>query len=140
MKKNIWVALLTLLFALNASAQNNKHFDPVKFDRELEQFVATEACLCPQESSAFFPLYRELRKKKKVLFDQSRRLRHTDISNDKACEETIRKQDDLDIEMKELQREYHNKFMKVVPASKVLKVIRAEEKFHRQYFKKVANH
>ena len=139
MKKGL-LAILLLILALGISAQNKKQFDPAKFDAELEQFITTEACLSPQESSAFFPLYREMRKKQKVLFDQSRRLRHTDLSNDKACEDAIRNQDALDIEIKELQQKYHNKFMKILPASKVLKLIRAEDKFHRQYFKRMAKH
>ncbi|MBQ7470910.1 MAG: hypothetical protein IJS97_00575 [Prevotella sp.] len=140
MKKSLFVILLLMILSLGASAQKKNHFDPAKFDAELEQFITTEACLSPQESSALFPLYREMRKKQKVLFDQSRRLRHTDLSNDKACADAIKSQDALDIEIKELQQKYHNKFMKILPASKVLKLIRAEEKFHRQYFKRMAKH
>ena len=140
MKKILFV-VCSLLLALNLFAQQEKpNFDPAKFEAELEQFVTTEACLCPNEASAFFPVYREMRKKQKVIFDQIRRSRHTDTSNDKACEEAIQKQDRLDLEIKQLQQDYHNQFMRIIPASKVLKVIRAEEKFHRQYFRKMAKH
>ena len=38
--------------------------------------------------------------------------------------------------MKQLQQEYHNRFMYILPASKVLKIIKAEEKFHRRAFKR----
>ena len=40
--------------------------------------------------------------------------------------------------MKKLQQDYHNKFMKVLPASKVFRIIQAEENFHRQMFKRAA--
>ena len=43
----------------------------------------------------------------------------------------------VDLEMKELQLEYHKKFCKVLPAGVVLKIIRADEKFHRQAFQRM---
>ena len=39
--------------------------------------------------------------------------------------------------MYQLQQEYHARFLTVLPASKVLSVIRAEEKFHRQAFRRM---
>ena len=40
--------------------------------------------------------------------------------------------------MKKIQQEYHLKFCKVLSPGKVLAVIKAEEKFHRQAFKRMA--
>ena len=39
--------------------------------------------------------------------------------------------------MKQLQQEYHSRFLYILPASKVLRILKAEEQFHRQAFKKV---
>ena len=46
----------------------------------------------------------------------------------------IQKSDECELQLKEIQQQYHKKFMKVLPASKVYDVLRAEEKFHRQIF------
>lgn len=131
---------LLLAFPVVATAQKEQRpkFDPVKFEAELEQFITTEAGLSPQEAAQFFPVYREMQKKQRVIFDEMRRFRHMDINDNQACEDAIEKQDKMDIQIKEIQQQYHVKFMKVLPAGKVFKILRAEEKFHRQAFKRVA--
>ena len=96
-------------------------FDPARFEAELEQFIVEEACLTPKEASVFFPLYREMRKKQMVYFNKMRR-----------------EADQRDLDLKKLQQQYHNKFMKVLSPSKTFRVIRAEEKFHRKIFKRAA--
>ena len=79
-----------------------------------------------------------MRKKQRMLFMKMDNYRHVDFCNNKQCENAIRSLDEIDIQMKELQQRYHVKFMNILPASKVLKVIRAEEKFHRRAFRKAA--
>lgn len=135
-------SLLCLAFVLVGASPimaqgKNKGFDPKKFEAELEQFVTTEAALSPQEAAAFFPVYRQLMKRQRMLFDEMRRYHHVDTRNNEACAQAIRKQDELDIEMKQLQQEYHGRFMLILPAGKVMSVIKAEEKFHRMMFKRM---
>lgn len=113
-------------------------FDPVKFEKELEQFIVTEAALTPSESAKFFPVYREMRKKQIAYFGNMQRNRFVDTSDNKACERAIREADQRDLDLKLLQREYHEKFMVILSPAKAMKVIRAEEKFHRQIFRKAA--
>ena len=132
----IFVAM-ALLYASEAGAQGPRLFDPAKFQADLEQFITMEAALTPQESADFFPLYREMRKKQMVFFDDDRRFKHVDLTDDKACEEVIHRHDSNDIKMKEIQQEYHNKFLRILPAGKVFRIIRAEDRFHRQMFKRV---
>ena len=117
---------------------NRPPFDPVKFEKELEQFIVTEAALTPSESAKFFPVYREMRKKQIAYFGNMQRNRFVDTSDNKACERAIREADQRDLDLKLLQREYHEKFMVILSPAKAMKVIRAEEKFHRQIFRKAA--
>lgn len=111
-------------------------FDPARFQRELEQFIVGEACLSPQEASVFFSVYREWKTKERALWGQRRRYRHIDPSNDAEALEAIRQQDKLDIEIKKLQQQYHEKILKMLPAGKVLQIIIAEDKFHRKAFRR----
>lgn len=112
-------------------------FNPAKFEADLEQFITTNACLTPKEAAKFFPVYRQMMKKQRVLFDEVRRARQINPKDNEACAESIRKQDELDMQIKLLQQEYHARFMILLSPSKVLAVIKAEEKFHRQMFKKM---
>lgn len=132
--------LVMTMMGLTCYAGNSQtpcsSFDPKRFEAELEQYITIHASLTPQEASKFFPVYRQMMKKMRSCFDEMRRYHFVNPADERGCAEAIRRQDELDIEMKQLQQEYHNRFMYILPASKVLKIIKAEEKFHRQAFKR----
>lgn len=133
--------LVMTMMGLTCYAENSQGqrppFDPKRFEAELEQYITIHASLTPQEASKFFPVYRQMMKKQRALFDEMRRLRMINLKDNEACEEAIRKQDELDIQIKQLQQEYHGRFLMMLPANKVLSIIKAEEKFHRQIFRKM---
>lgn len=151
MKKNILkcsmgqilrTTMLMILMLCTFGVANGQHrkrppFNPAKFEADLEQFITVNACLSPSQAASFFPVYRQMMKKQRALFDEMRRLRMINPKDNEACEEAIRKQDELDIQIKQLQQEYHGKFLMMLPANKVLSIIKAEEKFHRQIFRKM---
>ena len=151
MKKNILkcsmgqilrTTMLMILMLCTFGVANGQHrkrppFNPAKFEADLEQFITVNACLSPSQAASFFPVYRQMMKKQRALFDEMRRLRMINQKDNEACEEAIRKQDELDIQIKQLQQEYHGRFLMMLPANKVLSIIKAEEKFHRQIFRKM---
>lgn len=151
MKKNILkcsmgqilrTTVLMILMLCTFGVANGQHrkrppFNPAKFEADLEQFITVNACLSPSQAASVFPVYRQMMKKQRALFDEMRRLRMINPKDNEACEEAIRKQDELDIQIKQLQQEYHGRFLMMLPANKVLSIIKAEEKFHRQIFKKM---
>lgn len=134
--------MLMILILCTFGVANGQHrkrppFNPAKFEADLEQFITVNACLSPSQAASFFPVYRQMMKKQRALFDEMRRLCMTNPKDNEACEEAIRKQDELDIQIKQLQQEYHGRFLMMLPANKVLSIIKAEEKFHRQIFRKM---
>lgn len=139
-----FLALFAMLMICIASVaeqpQGRKHpdgFNPKRFQAELEQFITTNACLTPQEAAKFFPVYRQMGKKMRMIFDEMRRFRHVNPNDNAACAEAIRRQDELDIQLKQLQQEYHARFMTILSPNKVFGVIKAEERFHRQAFRRI---
>lgn len=138
LKTTMLMILMLCTFGV-ANGQHRKRppFNPAKFEADLEQFITVNACLSPSQAASFFPVYRQMMKKQRALFDEMRRLRMTNPKDNEACEEAIRKQDELDIQIKQLQQEYHGRFLMMLPANKVLSIIKAEEKFHRQIFRKM---
>ncbi len=137
--KKILLFCLLFIGTLNIVAQQqHKHkFDPKQFEADMEQYIVTEAALTPNEASAFFPLYKEMMGKQRTLFSKMHAYRHVDMTDEAACRKAIREMDEADVAIKELQQQYHQKFCKVLSPSKVLRVIKAEEKFHRQQFKRM---
>lgn len=139
MNNRIVISLIFLLTAITAGAQDNKgaSFSPEKFRAEMEQFITREACLTPKEASKFFPVYDEMNKKQRIIFDSMRRLAKSKPTDEAGCRDAIRKRDKMDLELKNIQQTYHEKFLTIIPASKLFDVLKAEERFHRRMLKKV---
>lgn len=133
----IIIAAVLAMPQLNAQKRECK-FDAKRFQASLEQFITKEAALTPREAASFFPVYREFLKKQRRFFDEMHHNRRFKPVSEAECREAIQKRDEADLQMKELQKQYHNKFLKILPASKVYDIIRAEDRFHRQSFKKAA--
>lgn len=133
MRKILLILVVACVCLLTVSAQEHgKGFSPEKFDAELRQFIIQEAGLTADEVAKFFPLYNEMRDKQRELFMRQRKLGMGRPSDESACKKAIQERDDVEVEQKRVQQTYHNKFLCVLSASKVYKVIQAEDRFHRK--------
>ena len=131
--------LLAFAFALCLSAQEadgQQKFSPDKFDAELRQFITDEAKLTEQEAEKFFPVYKEMQAMQRVVFGKQKALAKSTPGDEEACKEAIRQRDENDLEMKRIQQTYHEKFLKLLPASKVYAILLAEDQFHRRMLKR----
>ena len=128
--------IVALLMAVTAGAQQPRgqqpKFSPEKFRIEMEQFITQEACLTPQEAAAFFPIFNEMNHKLRLVYERQRQQGRIKPADEKGCRDAIKKRDELDVELKQIQQNYHNKMLNVIPASKLYDVINAEERFHRR--------
>lgn len=134
--KKILTIVVILLTALTVKAETPQQFSPEKFQADLEQFITNEANLTPEESMKFFPLYREMQQKQRVVFKQMKDLGVNKPADEAACKKALEKRDELELEQKRIQQNYHKQFLNVLPASKVYDVIKAENHFHRTAFRK----
>jgi len=134
--KKILTIVVILLSALTMKAETPQQFSPEKFQADLEQFITNEANLTPEESKKFFPLYREMQQKQRVVFKQMKDLGVNKPADEAACKKALEKRDELELEQKRIQQNYHKQFLNVLPASKVYDVIKAENHFHRTAFRK----
>lgn len=148
--KRLTTILFASVLAISATAQNfgqrpqgfgqrpqgfgqqTQKFSPEKFQADLEQFITKEACLTPQESAKFFPVYKEMQAKQRAVYDRQRQLGFGKPADEKGCEKAIRQRDEYDLELKRIQQTYHNKFLSIISASKLYDVLKAEDRFHRQ--------
>ena len=137
--KRLAIVLYTLFLVLTVSAQGQGGmggFSPEKFDAELKKFITKEAGLTQKEADKFFPLYKEMQQKQRVLFGKQQQLeRQKRPTDEKGCENAIKQHDELDLELRRIQQLYHNKMLKIIPASKLYEIMKAENRFHRQQFR-----
>lgn len=135
MRKLLFSTVIMIMVVLGVSAEEQQKFSPEKFQADLEQYITTEAGLTIEEAAKFFPLYREMQQKQRVVYNKIHEL--FKLPHDEAsCKRAIQRRDQLEIELKQIAQTYHNKFLRVIPASKVIGTIVAEDKFHRRAFRK----
>jgi hypothetical protein len=132
----MYLALLLMAFNIIANAQEDKIFSPAKFDAALQHFITTEAKLTQQEALKFFPVYREMQSMQRPLFDRQRKLVSEQPQDEASSLKAIRERDEIEIEMKRIQKTYHERFLELLPASKVYNVIKAEDHFYRNMFRR----
>ena len=61
-------------------------------------------------------------------------------SDEASSKRAIQRRDQLEMELKSIQQTYHNKFLRVVSATKVYKTIIAEDQFHHKAFRNWGKH
>lgn len=134
--RRLILSLCTVLCMASMYAQGK--FDPNKMRAELHQFITAEAGLSPQEAARFFPVYDEMRKKQRVFFNRLRVLHNTRPSSEREARELIEKADALEVQLKQFEHRCHQEMLKVLPGVKVMQVLEAERRFHRQTFRRMA--
>jgi hypothetical protein len=137
--KRLQILFFAFAFALCLHAQGDngpQQFSPDKFDAELREFITNEAKLTEHEAAKFFPIYKEMQAKQRVVYGRQGSLVMSKPEGEKACLDAIRQRDENDLEMKRIQKAYHEKFLKILPASKVYAILRAEVMFHRRMLRR----
>ena len=125
----------------NQPAPNRSgQFSPAEYAKQQQEFFTKNAELTPAEAEAFFPVYNELQQKKRELNREIRRIMRqepgTQVSEEQSLK-AIDAQADANIKIAELEKEYLQKFKKILPASKILKIQNAEEQFNSQILKDI---
>lgn len=129
-----FVFFLVSLIVLGVQAQDKK-FDPEKFDAEMEGYITKKAQLSQQEAAKLFPVFRELHKKQRCVYNRMRSLGKSKPADEAKCAEAIKVRDKCNLELKQLEQCYHQKMLQIVSASKLYDVIKAETHFYRKMMK-----
>ena len=96
---------------MSASAQENKKpkFSPQKFQADLENFIKQEAKLTNHEADAFFPVFREMGHKQRVVYQRMRKLGFDKPKTEEECKNvlitiTVSLRQLLDLKMKSFKK------------------------------------
>lgn len=136
-----------MVTTLTVNAQPPRHndrpdkehkFDPKRFERAQEAFIVKEAQLTQQEAAEFLPVFREMLQKQRALFKQYRQYAKAKPQNDKEAMKLLKNIDNLDLQIKKIEIEYHTKFCKVISPMKVYQVHKAMNKFKHITMERVA--
>jgi hypothetical protein len=145
MKRKILYFLSAGIFFCAASgtlsAQSQEQID--KFNEERKAYFTEKLELTDSEGKAFWPLYEDFQNRKMKLVEDERNTwsyAHKNAENlsDKEILETLGKAYTLKEQQLELEREYYEgKFLKALPAKKVLQLGKVEWDFRRYLLRKL---
>lgn len=137
--KQVLLTLSLLLLTTGIQAQQHRHkFNPEEFDRQLEQFVTSEAHLTPTEATAFFREYKEMNRQMRHIFNKQKKLKAKKPATESACKKAIEDLDNNEIQMKQIQKRFHQRFVKLFGASKTFDILKAEQRFFRKSMRRAA--
>lgn len=135
-KANIILLFLGLSIFFVDAQNRGRSFDLEKFKEERAQYFIREIGLTPTEAKIFIPLCNELMEKKfqinRSVRSDVNEIRQQDRLTDR---DYIKITDDaVEVKLKEalLEKEYHQKFKKILPPEKLYKYQIAELKFMRR--------
>ena len=124
--------VICMIFPLCISAQDTNKFSPEKFEADMKAFITSQAHLTSQEADAFFPLLKEMHEKQREIYGRMTQADRKRPTDEKGFAEALRQSDRANVELRQLEERYHQKMLKVLPASKVYDAVKAESRFHRQ--------
>ncbi len=116
-----------------------------EFEARRIAFITERVGLTPQEAQNFWPVYNEYMKKKREM-NRQHRMRQDDknIDYDALSEEELQKMALAEIErlesMLEFRKDYHDKFLEVLPVKKVVMLYEAEKEFKRILLRDLRKH
>lgn len=145
MKKSIFITLIAFLFcsSLSLSAQEQKE-EKRKFDKEAYQakrnaYITAEIGLTADEAGDFIPLDNEFRQKMFEIGRECRRLWRENRSKEKISDDNYLKLIDCQIDSKlkeaQIEKEYFEKFKKILSPEKLYKYQQADAKFMKEFMK-----
>lgn len=145
MKIRNFILIILLLFASNLSfSQDCPRYkeNREKIESEKVAFLTDKLDLTVKEAQDFWPTYNEFQKKREKIFIERRKIhksliKDVDTMSDKEIIEFITKVNDLKLKEVKLEKEYSDKFLKILPAKKVIMLQKYEMEFKRTLLHKL---
>ena len=130
------ITAIILLSQNRAMAQKGKDLENKKEKIEAQKvaFITTKLNLTTEESKNFWPVYNEYENKKEALrkdFKKTYKLISPDSLTEAQAKERITAEFKMEQGFLDLKGEYTTKFLNVLPAVKVLKLIKTEAEFKK---------
>jgi len=135
----LFVALLSIT---TASAQRKSEEEIKRIQDAKVAIITNRLNLTPEQSTGFWPVYNEYSQKRKEIHRAQRK-----IINDKKAEgqtddqvlNNLKEVQELRQKELDLEKEYQNRFLKVITASQVIELYKAERTFNDMLIQRLKN-
>lgn len=136
----LFCAIVAITFAQPPHGQHPSKEQFEKMKAHKATFITNELKLTAEEAQNFWPIYNEMDEKLHQLREKHRTSRENskiENMNDTEIEKTIEEHFNFRQQELNLEKEYAEKFKKVLPVNKVAELHRAEQNFHRELIQKL---
>lgn len=150
MKEKKMRYIITLCFALFSCLSiawagdgcEQHRLSPEEFRMKQQAYITEKAGLNAEEASKFFPVYFELQDRKKQLNDEAWKLlrQANDDTTEAQYTKILEGVYDARIASERLEKNYFEKFKKILSCKKIFLVQKAEMRFHRELLKEMKPH
>ena len=133
-----FILIVACMLCLPATAQNKSKYSKSEFRAKKQAYMAEKAGLTEEESEKFFPLYFEFQDKKKEINKDAWETAKKGIKPDTTDQEYKEIIDNFITDQEaiaKLEREYIEKYRKVLSDKKIYMLYWAEIKFSRNMLK-----
>jgi Spy/CpxP family protein refolding chaperone len=132
-KFGIFPVLLLLLSLSTASAQRRSEEEMKKIQDAKVAIITNRLNLTSEQSTGFWPIYNEYSQKRREIHRAQRRIINEKKAEGKADEQVLNNLKEVqELKQKELdlEKEYQNRFLKVITAGQVIELYKAEKTFN----------
>jgi len=145
MKIKYRILLVVLLFASNLSfSQDCPRYkeNRKKIEAEKVAFITNKLDLSIEEAQSFWPVYNEYQKKRKDIFIEKREI-HKNLTNnidtlsDEEIISALNKINKIKLKEVQLEKDYTDKYLKVLPPKKIIILHKTEMEFKRTLLHKL---
>jgi Spy/CpxP family protein refolding chaperone len=128
-------ALLFLIFgAITAANAQRRTEEEIKKIQDAKVAIITNRLnLTPEQSTGFWPMYNEYSQKRREIHRAQRKIINDKKAEGQADEQVLNNLKEVqELRQKELdlEKEYQNKFLRVITASQVIELYKAERTFN----------
>ncbi|SKC00983.1 hypothetical protein [Dyadobacter psychrophilus] len=141
--RNLLIILFVALLSITAVSAQRKSEEEIKRIQDAKVAIITNRLnLTPEQSTGFWPVYNEYSQKRKEIHRAQRK-----IINDKKAEgqtddqvlNNLKEVQELRQKELDLEKEYQNRFLKVITASQVIELYKAERTFNDMLIQRLKN-
>lgn len=133
--RNTFALLLLFIGAVTTTAQAQRRSEEeIKKIQDAKVAIITNRLnLTPEQSTGFWPMYNEYSQKRREIHRAQRKIindKKAEGQNDEAVLSNLKEVQELRQKELDLEKEYQNKFLKVITASQVIELYKAERTFN----------
>ncbi|SEI70900.1 LTXXQ motif family protein [Dyadobacter sp. SG02] len=133
--RNTFALLLLFIGAVSttANAQRRSEEEIKKIQDAKVAIITNRLNLTPEQSTGFWPMYNEYSQKRREIHRAQRKIindKKAEGQNDEAVLNNLKEVQELRQKELDLEKEYQNKFLKVITASQVIELYKAERTFN----------